>query len=332
MQARQVILSHRPTGIAQAGDFEIVETRLPTLRDGQILIANEYLSVEPAMRGWIADQSNYSAPVEIGSVMRSLACGRILQSRAPAWEVGRVVCGWFGWQDLAVVEADSIVRAVDEPDLPPSLSLGVLGLNGVTAYIGLSKFGLPREGETVVVSSAAGSVGSAVGQIGKILGCRTIGIAGGAAKTRRCLDGFGFDFAIDYQSDDIAARLEEFAPGGVDIYFDNVSGPISDAVMEHLAIGARVVICGTASITDWSRRPSGPRVERHLLVRRARMQGFVVLDHRDEQEAALAQLTEWVRDGRLKYREHILDGLEACPGALSLLYRGENDGKLIVRV
>lgn len=332
MNNRQVILRSRPKGVAQAENFSIVETLVPPLRDDEILVRNSVLSVEPAMRGWIADASNYSAGVPIGSVMRALAVGHVVDSRHPRWKPGDTITGWFGWQDYATVHADAIIRRVTETDLPLSLSLGVLGINGFTALLGLTRIGEPKAGETVLVSTAAGAVGSAVGQIAKILGCQTIGITGGAEKVRQCVEVFGYDAAFDYRTSDLDVALTTTCPNGIDVYFDNTAGPISDIAYRHLAVGARVVVCGTASVSSWSDWPSGPRVERHLLVKRARMQGFMVFDHMESYEEAISQLAAWVRDGRLRYLEDFLDGIEACPDALAGLYRGENRGKRLIRL
>jgi NADPH-dependent curcumin reductase CurA len=332
MRNRRVVLASRPTGVAQAEHFAIVEDALPPLADGQIRVRNDFLSVEPAMRGWIADKGNYSAPVEIGSTMRALAVGEIVESRAAGYRPGDVVMGWFGWQAYADAPPSAVVRQVREPDLPRSLALGVLGINGVTALIGLDLIGKPQKGDVVLVSTAAGAVGSAVGQIAKLRGCRAIGIAGGAEKTALCRNRFGYDAAIDYRTEDVAAALAQVCPEGVDVYFDNTSGAVSDAVYPHLAVGARVVICGTASISTWDPWPTGPRLERHLLVKRARAQGFVVLDYMDRWEACVATLADWVRSGALRYEEDILDSLEACPDALAGLYRGENKGKRLIRL
>ena len=329
---KRVILASRPVGIAQANDFAIEEAALPLLQDGEVCVANRFLSVDPAMRGWIADSGNYSDPVPIGGVMRSLAVGKIVESRSTDWHAGQTVLGWFGWQQFATVKPDAIVRAVTQTDLPASLALGVLGINGVTALLALTLVGEPKPGDTLVVSTAAGSVGSAVGQIGRLLGCRTVGITGGANKLQRCLEEFGYDAALDYKAGPLDAALAQACPDGVDIYFDNTSGPVSDAVLPHLALGARVVNCGTAAIDRWSPWPTGPRVERHLLVKRARMEGFVVFDHMNRWEEAVEKLAQWVRDGKLRYFEEVLDGLDACPDALAGLYRGENSGKRVIRI
>lgn len=247
MMNRQVILVARPSGVAQAEHFSIREVPALALTVGQILVRNNFLSVEPAMRGWIADLGNYSAAVEIGSVMRALAVGEVVESRHPDFRTGDVVTGWFGWQELAAVEARAVVRKVIEADLPRSLALGVLGINGVTALLALTLIGEPRAGDDVVVSTAAGSVGSAVGQIAKILGCRTIGIAGGPQKAAQCRDLFGYDAAIDYKASRMAEALDAACPDGIQVYFDNTAGAISDTVYPKLAVGARVVVCGTAS-------------------------------------------------------------------------------------
>ena len=332
MKNRQVRLKARPQGIPQAEHFEIVETSVPDLAENEVLVRNIYLSVDPAMRGWIVDKVGYSAPVAIGEVMRSFASGRIEASRHPDYVPGDLVTGMFGWQDYAAVGQSAIQHKITERDLPLSTSLGVLGLNGVTAYFGLLEVGQPNAGETLVVSTAAGSVGSCVGQIGKTVGCRTVGIAGGTAKVGLCLDEFRFDAAIDYKSQDLDAALASACPDGVDVYFDNTAGPISDAVLKQLNIGARVVICGTASVPRWDPIPQGPRVERHLLVKRARMQGFVVLDYAQRYDEARAKLAEWIRDGTIRYREDILEGMQNAPDAIAGLYRGENLGKRLIRI
>lgn len=329
---RRVVLATRPTGIAQAEHFRIEQAPCESLGEGMLRVRNSHLSVEPAMRGWIADTAGYAQPVPLGSVMRALAVGEVVESRTSGLAVGDVVTGWFGWQDEAVVSPEAVVRKVVETDLPRSLALGILGINGVTAHLALTTIGQPLAGETVLVSTAAGSVGSAVGQIANLLGCRTVGIAGGPAKVAQCLDVFGYDAAIDYKVGDPSAAVAAACPEGIDVYFDNTAGAISDAVYPNLALRSRVVVCGTASIPAWDPWPTGPRVERHLLVKRARMEGFVIFDHMDAYEASVAQLAEWVRAGKLRYVEDMLDGIEACPDALAGLYRGENTGKRIVRL
>lgn len=332
LRNRQVRLKARPAGIPQAEHFEIAEADLPVLAEGQVLIRNIYLSVEPAMRGWVSAVGNYSEPVPLGGVMRSFAAGRVEASRHADVKLGTWVTGMFGWQDYAVVDPSAIDRQIVERDLPLSAYLGVLGINGVTAHYGLLQLGSPKPGETVVVSTAAGAVGSCVGQIAKLHGCRTVGIAGGEDKRRLCLESFRYDAAVDYKSPNFETELSQACGRGVDVYFDNTAGPISDAVMNHLNIGARILVCGTAAISSWEPWPMGPRVQRHLLVKRARMQGFVIFDHRDHYPIAYKDLASWVRDGRLRYLEDVLEGIETAPDAIASLYRGENLGKRLIRI
>jgi NADPH-dependent curcumin reductase CurA len=329
---RQVRLRSRPNGIPQAEHFEIALVPVPPLAPGQVLVRNEWLSVEPAMRGWVNAVANYSEPVAIGAVMRAFAAGRIVESTLPEWPVGTPVTGMFGWQDYAAVAPSAILRRIADEDLPMSTALGVLGINGITAHYGLLEIGKPRAGEVVVVSTAAGAVGSCVGQIAKLRGCRTVGIAGGETKRRLCLDRFGYDAAVDYKAPDFEQRLAKALPDGVDVYFDNTAGAISDAVLARLNVGARVVICGTASVANWDPPPLGPRVERHMLTKRARMQGFVIFDHPEHAPGALADLAGWVREGRLHYVEEVLEGIESAPDAIAGLYRGENLGKRLIRL
>ena len=328
-QNRQVLLTSRPAGIPQAENFALAEAPIPALAEGQFLVRNHYLGVEPAMRGWVSAVANYSEPVPVGGVMRSFAAGEVVESRHPDFKPGDRVTGEFGWQDYAVFDGAE-VRLVRERDLPLSLFLGVLGLNGITAYFGLLEAGAPKAGETVVVSTAAGAVGSCVGQIAKLKGCRTIGIAGGLVKTKLCTGEFGYDAGLDYKAPDFMQNLAQALNGGVDVYFDNTAGAISDAVRAHLNVGARMVVCGTASIASWDPWPAGPRVERALLVKRARMQGFLVLDYIDRYGEAIAQLADWVRAGKIRYREDILPGLESAPDAIAGLYRGENLGRRLI--
>ena len=329
---RQVRLKSRPQGVPQAEHFEIVEADLPPVHDGQVLVRNIYLSVEPAMRGWVNAVGNYSEPVAVGAVMRSFATGRVEASRHPGFQPGEYVTGMFGWQDYAAIDGAAIQRKVEDDGLPLSTSLGVLGINGVTAHYGLLEIGRPKPGETVVVSTAAGAVGSCVGQIAKIKGCRSVGIAGGAQKSALCTGLFGYDAAVDYKAGALAPQLAAACPDGVDVYYDNTAGAISDAVMERLNVGARVVICGTASVANWDPPPQGPRVERHLLVNRASMRGFVIFDHPEHGALARRELAQWLREGRLQYQEEILEGIEQAPDAIAGLYRGENLGKRLIRI
>jgi len=333
---RQVILKSRPKGRVTADLFELAESPRPSPGPGEMLIRVLYLSIDPAMRGWISEAANYSQPVPLGAPMRSFTLGEVAQSDHPDYAPGDLVYGRQGWQEWAVSDGSNIDRKVEPADGPVTAALHVLGLNGITAYFGLLEVGKPKEGETVVVSTAAGAVGSVVGQIAKIRGCCTVGITGSAEKARQCLGEFGYDAAVDYHTEaKLSAALGAACPGGVDVYFDNTGGPISDAVMPHLNIGARVVICGTMGIPDigpGEPLPQGPRPNRALLIARARMQGFLVLDHMHRADEAVAALSQWLREGRLHYAEDIVDGLETAPEALVRVLAGENRGKMLVRV
>lgn len=331
----QVRLRSRPVGVPQAEHFELVRTPVAEAGLGQVLIAIAFVSVDPAMRGWVNAAANYAQPVAVGAVMKSFAVGRILASRHPAWQPGDLVTGLFGWQEFAVVDAAVIDRKLDPAllgELPLSAALGVLGLNGVTAYFGLLEIGQPRPGQTVVVSSGAGSVGSCVGQIARIAGCRTVSIAGGADKVALSKERFGFDAAVDYKSPDFLAQLRQACPDGVDVYFDNTSGPITDAVVRLLNPRSRVVICGTVAHTEWDPPPLGARVERQLMVTRSRMEGFIAPDYQHRWDEAYRVLARWLREGRIQVLEQVLEGLEAAPDSIAGLYRGENVGKRVIRV
>ena len=329
---RQVLLTSRPAGIPQAEHFAIVARPIEAPRDGEILVRNIFLSVDPAMRGWVSAVANYSTPVAIGAVMRAYAAGQIEASSDARFAAGDFVTGQFGWQEFATVKAEAVIRKVENNTLSLSTALGVLGMTGLTAYFGLLDAGQPQAGDTVVVSTAAGAVGSCVGQIAKLKGCRTVGIAGGPVKCRLCLDEYGSDAAVDYKSADFDAALHRALPDGADVYFDNTSGAISDAVVPKLRTRARIVVCGTASIASWDPWPTGPRVERHLLVKRARMQGILVSDYAPRYPEAIRELTAWVQSGALRFREDILEGIEQAPGAIAGLYRGENIGKRLIRL
>ena len=330
---RQVWLKARPNGIPRAEDFGIRIADTPSIEDGQFLIRNCFVSVDPAMRGWIADKSTYWPRLEVGDTMRAYSVGEVIESRNPAYAPGDKVMGIFGWQDYAAVSEPAVYYKVRDDALPLSLWLGVLGLNGLTGYFGMLEVCKPKAGETVVVSTAAGSVGSAAGQIAKIRGCRVVGVTGGPEKVRQCLEEFGYDAAIDYKSvTDMDAALREACPNGIDAYFDCTSGAIHDAVMRQINLHARIAICGTASFASWDPWHEGPRPERHLLVKRAIMQGFLTPDFEDKYDQALDDLSGWIRGGRLRYREELLEGIENAPGSIETLYSGANDGTLVIRL
>lgn len=333
MRNRQVWLRTRPESIPDANHFAIRSVEIPDLLAGQFLVRIAYLSTDPAMRGWLLDEGNYLPRVEPGETMRAFAVGEIVESRNPDFAPGDRVTGLFGWQEYAVAGAEQVLLRVTERDMPLSAALGVLGLNGAAAYFGILDICTPRAGETVLVSTAAGAVGSCAGQIAKALGCRTVAITGGEEKRRKCLDAFGFDHAFDYKSEpNLREALAQSCPDGIDCYFDNTSGPISDAVMANLAIGGRVAICGTAAVSAWNPWPLGPRVERHLLTKRASMKGFITLDYKARFPEAIAAIAQWVRAGSIRYIEDMLDGLEAAPGSIKQLYAGNNIGKLLIRL
>jgi NADPH-dependent curcumin reductase CurA len=329
---RRVLLAAYADGIPEPANFEISEVPVPAPGDGTFLVRNRFLSVDPAQRGYASAVANYADPVPLGSVMRAFALGEVVASRQPDYEVGEVVVGAFGWQDFAISDGGDVFFRVAPEIEPPSAALGVLGLSGVTAYFGLLDIGRPQSGETVVVSTAAGSVGSAVGQIAKIQGCRAVGITGGADKVGLCTDTYGYDAAVDYKAGALDAALGAACPDGIDVYFDNTGGTISDTVLGHLNIGGRIVVCGTAATANWDPPPTGPRIERQILVRRARMQGLIIFDYKDRFAEAQAQMAAWLKDGRLTYREEILDGIEEAPGAIRRLYDGRNMGKLMIRL
>ncbi len=329
---RQVVLRARPLGIPQAEHFEIREAPTAAPRDGEFLIRNLYLSVDPAMRGWVNAAANYSDPVGIGEVMRSIAVGEVAASRHPDYAPGELVCGMFGWQEVAISDGANVWFKHDPTAAPATTALGILGLNGITAYFGLLEVGRPKSGETVVVSTAAGAVGSAVGQIARIQGCRSVGITGSDEKVALCRNVFGYDEAINYRSADLDAALDAACPQGIDVYYDNTAGAISDAVYRRLNVGARCVVCGTAAVASWEPWPEGPRIERHLLVKRASLQGFVIFDFAERYGEARTRLAAWLRAGKLAYREEVLEGIEQAPGAIARLYGGANLGKLMIRL
>ncbi|WP_176599074.1 MULTISPECIES: NADP-dependent oxidoreductase [Sphingobium] len=328
-----VTVARRPVAIPQAEDFAVRTVTLPDLAEVQIHVRNHYLSVDPAMRRWLSDAKGYADRIGIGDVIRAFAVGVVVRSRAPAFHEGDPVMGLFGWQEEAIVVPEAVMLRIDADARCLSPYLGVLGLNGITAYFGTTDVCRTQRGDTVVVSTAAGSVGSCVGRIAKRFGGRTIGIAGGPEKTRQCIDEFGYDVAIDYRSEgDLDAAITRACTDGVDVYFDNTSGGISDAVLRHIRIGARIAICGTAAIESWTPWPLGERPNRHLLIKRAMMRGFLATDYHDRHAEIVSRLSAWVDEGSLRYREDILDGLGSVPGAIAYLYSGKSTGKLLIRL
>jgi NADPH-dependent curcumin reductase CurA len=328
---RQWLLARRPQGLVSAEDFRWVETPPPTPQEGELLVRNLWLSCDPTQRGWIAGDT-YLPAVQIGEVVRSFAVAEVVESRHPKFQRGQLVQGLFGWQDYACVKPGTISAPSPVPSgVPIETAMSALGFTGITAYFGLLDVGRPRPGETVVISAAAGATGSAVGQIAKIKGCRAVGIAGGAEKCRWLIDDYGFDAAIDYKKEDVGARLRELCPNGIDVFFDNVGGEILDAALARLAMRGRVVICGAIARYD-QKQMVGPKNYLSLLVQRGRMEGFIVLDYMPRAAEAVAELSAWLKDGRLKDRVDVVQGLENAPAALARLFKGENHGKQLVRI
>jgi NADPH-dependent curcumin reductase CurA len=328
----QVRLAARPSGVPQASDWSMVEEPLPTPGAGELVVAISHISLDPAMRGWMNAGASYIEPVEIGAVMRAGAVGRVIASEHPGFAVGEHVYGAFGVQEYALSDGGGIVK-VDPSLAPLPTFLGTLGMTGLTAYFGLFDVGKLSEGDTVVVSGAAGAVGSVARQIAKLKGARVIGIAGGARKCRWIVEDLGFDAAIDYKTQDVARALREAAPKRVDVYFDNVGGEVLDAVLTRLARGARIVICGAISQYNATEGVRGPANYMALLVARASMTGMVVFDYAARFPEALAEIAGWMREGRLISREDVLGGgVSAFPDALLKLFAGENTGKLVLRV
>ncbi len=329
---RQIRLGARPVGLPAAADWQHTTEDAPEPGDGQFVVRAEYVSLDPAMRGWMNDARFYIRPVRIGEVMRAAALGRVTASNHPDFAVGDHVTGTFGVQEYAVSDGRGVIKA-DPARAPLPTYLGVLGLTGLTAYFGLLDVGKPREGDTVVVSGAAGAVGSVVGQIAKHLGCRVVGIAGGPEKCRLLTEEFGFDAAIDYRSGDVRAGLAEHAPDGVDVYFDNVGGEILDHVLARLRLGARIVLCGAISQYNVTERPAGPANYLSLLVNRASMTGMLVFDYEKRYAEGMSQLADWLAAGVVTARETVVDGtIDDFPEVLLKLFTGENTGKLLLHL
>ncbi len=328
---RQYLLAQRPVGMPSRETFELVERPLAAPADGEIQVRNQYLSLDPAMRGWMNDAKSYIPPVGIGEVMRALGVGEVTASNHPDYKVGDQVNGALGVQDYYTGSPRGFYK-VDAKLAPLPLYLSALGMTGMTAYFALLDVGAPKAGETVVISGAAGAVGSVAGQIAKIKGCRVIGIAGGAEKCGLLTSELGFDAAIDYKHEDLAAALKRECPKGVDVYFDNVGGEILDTVLTRITVGARVVLCGAISQYNSKEAIKGPANYLSLLVNRARMQGMVVTDYMDRYAAAGQEMAGWMASGKLKSKEHIVEGLETFPDTLLKLFTGENFGKLILKV
>jgi NADPH-dependent curcumin reductase CurA len=324
-------LAARPLGMPKRSDWNYKEEPVREPNEGELLVKVLYISLDPAMRGWMNEGKSYIPPVAIGDVMRALALGRVLSSKNPKFAVGDYVYGLLGVQTFAMTDGNGVSQ-VDPKLSPLPTYLGTLGMPGMTAYFGLLDIGQPKPGQTVVVSGAAGAVGTVVGQIAKIKGCRVVGIAGGAEKCRFGVNDLGFDATIDYKSEDLWKALQTHCPNGVDVYFDNVGGDILNVVLTQLARGARIVICGAISQYNNTTPIKGPSNYLSLLVNRASMKGMVVSDYAGRYREAAGEMAGWIAAGKLKTCEHIIEGFETFPEALLKLFNGENTGKLILKV
>ena len=328
---RQFKLAQRPVGMVKRSDFEFVEAPVRAPEEGEVLVKILFLSLDPAMRGWMNEGKSYIPPVGLGEVMRAGAAGIVVASKHPSFAVGDHVVGALGVQEYAISNGKRLTK-VDPKVAPLPVYLGTLGMPGMTAYFGILEVGQLKDGETVVVSGAAGAVGQVVGQIAKIKGCHVVGIAGGADKCRYITDELGFDAAIDYKAEDVKEGLKRHCPKGIDVYFDNVGGDILDAALSRLAMHARIVICGAISQYNNTEPVKGPSNYLSLLVNRASMKGMVVFDFAARYGEAVKEMAGWMKQGKLKSREDIAEGIENFPETLLKLFKGENTGKLVLKV
>lgn len=333
---RRILLAARPDGEPTPADFEVVTEPVPDPGEGEVLLRTIYLSLDPYMRGRMSAEKSYAAPVEVGNVMVGGTVSEVVTSNADGLAPGDVVLSYSGWQTHDVTSARA-VRRLDPAEAPVSTAVGVLGMPGFTAYAGLLQIGRPQPGETVVVAAATGPVGSAVGQIAKAMGCRAVGVAGGPDKCRVLRDEFGFDAAVDHRGPDFADRLRDAAPDGVDVYFENVGGHVAEAVFPLLNEFARIPVCGLVAHYNDATPPAGPdrlpSFYRGVLTKSLTVRGFIQTEFVREHHAGfLRDMSAWVRDGRVRYREDLVDGLEAAPEAFIAMLRGANLGKLLVRV
>lgn len=325
-------LVSRPVGDLTAANFEWTETAVPELQDGQILVRSLYLSLDPANRGWVREGGSYREEIPLGAVMEGGAVGVIEESKNPKFQVGDHVQGMLGWQEYVVSEGKGISKLPNMPGLPLTAYLGLFGHIGLTAYFGLLDICDPKPGETLVVTAAAGAVGSIVGQIGKIKGCRVVGIAGSDEKCQWIVDELGFDAAINYKQEKVSSALRRECPNGIDLDFENVGGEIFDAILGQINLGARISICGLISQYNATAPVPGPYNLVNILTKRAKVQGFIVSDYMPRMMEAMKDLGEWFMAGKLKYRVDVVEGLANAPAALGKLFDGSNQGKLIIKV
>lgn len=330
---RQWLLRKRPHGMVGEENFEYVETPVPEPGEGQVLVRNRYLSFDPTQRGWMEDRESYLPPVAIGEPMRAGSVGQVVASRHPDFAEGDWVQGTGGWQDYFVSDGGGAIALRKVPDgVPPTMVLSVLGITGLTAYWGMLDLGMPVAGQTVLVSGAAGATGSIAGQIARLKGARVVGIAGGSEKCGWLTDTARFDAAIDYRSDDVRSAIAETCPKGIDVFFDNVGGAILEAALDHLALRARVVLCGGISAYNATEPQPGPRNLMNLVIMRARMEGFIVLDYFDRSAQAVKDLLGWIEAGEIVYQEDVQQGFDAIPSTLTRLFTGQNVGKQLLEI
>jgi NADPH-dependent curcumin reductase CurA len=328
---RQWLINDRPLGRPlQDGDFKLVESPVRAPGPGEVLLKTRYLGFDPAQKGWMENIGGYVAPTEIGEVMRGSGLGEVIESNHPRYKPGDLVAGMLCWQEYPTISGDGLEK-IKDAELATAY-LGALGTTGMTAYFGFIRVGKPQPGDTVVVSGAAGATGSMVGQIARIMGCRVIGIAGGAEKCAWIVNECGYDAAIDYKSENVRDRLNELCPGGIDVVFDNVGGSILDDMLSRIAMHARVVICGGISRYTVGKMPAGPQNYFNLIFMRATMAGFIVLDWMSEYPLARRRMTQWIREDRIRFKEDIQQGFENTPRTLMRLFQGENFGKQLLKV
>ncbi len=329
---RQWRLAARPVGLIKESDFSWSEEAVPEISDGQILIRNQYLSLDPTNRIWVTDVPSYLPPVGIGEVMRGLGIGEIIESKNPDFKVGDLAQGLLGWQDYYVGDGKGVQAFAANPMIPTTAYLGLLGMIGMTAYFGLLDVGQPKAGETVVVSAAAGAVGSIVGQIAKIKGCRVVGIVGSDDKCKWIVDELGFDAAINYKTENVRKALKQHCPNGIDVNFENVGGTILDDILAQMNIGGRVAVCGLISGYNSKEPVPGPYNFSTIISKRLRVQGFLVSDYYPRVMECMNDLGAWLMAGKIKYKIDEVDGLKGAPIGLNRLFEGANTGKLIVKV
>lgn len=330
MTTQQIVLASRPKGIPTAANFRFENIELPEIQEGEVLLKGMYYSVDPYMRGRMNDAKSYAAPFDIDKAIAGGVVAKVTASKSAIFKPGDIVLGNLPWQEQIVV-SEKMIQKIDTAIAPPSYYLGILGMTGLTAFFGLMDIGKPKPGETVVVSGAAGAVGVVVGQIAKIQGCRVIGIAGSDEKINLLKNEFGFDEAINYKTtSNLKAAIAALCPNGVDIYFDNVGGDISDAVVANINFHARIPLCGQISLYNSTEQPVGPRLQPMLLTRSVLMQGFIISNFQNRFPEGVQHLAQWVKEGKLKFTETIVQGFDQLPTALLGLFKGENTGKMIV--